>query len=242
MGDFSAYMWSVPDWRTDEMYMMLDNREKGVFRELLDECWVTGSIPSDPQVLARIVREPPEYFDQVWTKIQHKFRSSDNGKRYYSARLEKDRRRFMLGAKFRIKKAKKAAKTRWDKSRQEREIHARSMPQASDEHQFEHLHTHTHNKEENTYTANSSTKYSDDFVCFWEESSKRGSKWEAFKIWRRIPKDIRPKVLEAMKAAVCGEWSREEPRYVPHVFRWLSQRRWEVSAQAPQPRNPTLAI
>lgn len=126
MAEFRTYMWSVPDWRTDEMYTMLDNREKGVYRELIDECWVAGSITADMDVLARFVREPLEYFRQVWSKIQTKFRPVQNGERLISTRLEQDRRRKVIFDSKHHKRAQKAAETRWNNYRAEQKLHATS--------------------------------------------------------------------------------------------------------------------
>jgi len=93
MAEFESYMWGVYDWRTDELYHLLDNREKGIYRELIDECWVAGSITSDPEVLTRMVHEPLEYFAGVWAKIRRKFNSMESGSRLYHPRLEIDRQR-----------------------------------------------------------------------------------------------------------------------------------------------------
>lgn len=122
-------MWSVPDWRTDEMYVILDNREQGIYRNLIDECWVSGSITSNPELLARFVREPLDYFLTVWGKIEHKFRSLSNGQ-ITSKRLLEDRRRLTTVRQQRHNKAKNAAKVRWNKANNDNEIHATSMSQA----------------------------------------------------------------------------------------------------------------
>lgn len=140
MSDYTAYMWSVPDWRTDEMYLALDNREQGIYRNLIDECWVARSIVADPALLARFVREPLDYFIVLWEKLRPKFKSIDSGKRLISPRLEQDRRRLMHNAKFREIRARKAAETRWNKDRVEKELHATSIALASIEHGVEHHH------------------------------------------------------------------------------------------------------
>ncbi len=144
VAEFTAYLWSVPDWRTDEMYLYLDNREQGIYRNLIDECWVERSIPAEPEMLARFVHEPMEYFMSVWAKISKKFKPIHGGERLISPRLEQDRRRLMLNAKFNEKRAKKAAEARWNKSNAEKEIHANSIEVASPEHAFEHHHSHSH--------------------------------------------------------------------------------------------------
>jgi uncharacterized protein YdaU (DUF1376 family) len=108
-------MWSVSDWRGDELYLKLDNREKGIYRELIDQCWIAGSISSDPEDLARFVGEPLDYFARVWSKIRKKFRS--RGEELISKRLEEDRRRLKTLRKKRKFASKKASEMRWKEKR-----------------------------------------------------------------------------------------------------------------------------
>lgn len=129
------------------MYIELDNREKGIYRELIDQCWVAGSISSDPTVLARSVHEPVDYFAGLWVKLRPKFHSIQGGERLISPRLEQDRRRLMHTAKFTEKRAKKAASVRWAKHNAEKELHASSIAQASPKHAFKQCQTHTQKEE-----------------------------------------------------------------------------------------------
>ncbi len=128
------------------MYTELDNREQGIYRNLIDECWVKGSITSDPQILARFVHEPVEYFAGIWVKLRPKFKKINNGDRLISPRLEEDRERLMRTAKFAEKRARKAAKIRWAKTNAEKGIDATSIAQASLKHAFKHSHSHSHNQ------------------------------------------------------------------------------------------------
>src|SRR5436190_2785442 len=86
-------MWSVTDWRSDEMFLQLDNREQGIYRNLIDECWMRGFISSDLTTLAQISREPVEYFTGLWAKISYKFHPVESGHRLIHPRLEEDRTR-----------------------------------------------------------------------------------------------------------------------------------------------------
>lgn len=106
------------------MYTVLDNREQGIYRNLIDECWVSGSITSDPEVLARFVREPIDYFAQFWAKVRKKFRSIQNGDRLVHPRLFQDRRRLKKVRKVRSHAASTAAIERWNKANKDKKIHA----------------------------------------------------------------------------------------------------------------------
>src|SRR5579863_4812738 len=64
-----SYPWYVPDWRNSETRLKLSLAERGFFRELLDHCYVEGSIPDDVDLLARIagcsVAEARRHFIKV---------------------------------------------------------------------------------------------------------------------------------------------------------------------------------
>lgn len=130
---YSAYMWSVDDWRTDELHTELDNRERGIYRELMDECFVAGSISTDMEVLARFVHEPVEYMTAIWVKISYKFRRVKEG-RVTSRRIEKDRNRLKRVRKSRANASKIAAMARWANTKEINKKHATRIPDAMPQH------------------------------------------------------------------------------------------------------------
>ena len=86
-----AYQWNVLDARGDEVFMLMTFEQRGVYRELLDQQWLEGSIPSDPEQLAALLHMPPARFAKVWPLIAGKFRPKDGG-RLVNDRLEVYRR------------------------------------------------------------------------------------------------------------------------------------------------------
>lgn len=249
MSDYRSYMWSVPDWRTDEMYTMLDNREQGIYRNLIDECWVTGSITADLAALARFSHEPSDYFLSVWEKIKHKFAPSESGSRFISRRLEQDRRRFMLTAKFKEKRAKKAANTRWDKHRANMMLHATSNATSSNLAMLVDAQTQTQKEDlantkdlPNPLLVNPAPEaprdevlYSPDFEkFFWSVYPKKVHKKKAWDEWKKLHptngtrEKIRSSVLAHMQTS---QWKRENGQYIPGPERFLSRRQWEDELQ-----------
>lgn len=115
MKEYQAYMWSVVDWRTDELYISLNNQEKGIFRELIDECWMNDGFDPSPESLVAIAREHIDVISSTWQKVQSKFVPYKDGK-VFSKRLLKDRlrldeirrKRAVSGALGGITKAQKA--------------------------------------------------------------------------------------------------------------------------------------
>lgn len=71
-------------------------------------------------------------------------------------------------------------------------------------------------------------KYAPDFETFWAVSTKRGSKLEAFKVWKqlRIGPHLGAQVKSAMLKWMQSEQWQDETKQ-PHVCRWLKRRGWE---------------
>lgn len=84
--------------------------------------------------------------------------------------------------------------------------------------------------------------YSGEFEEFWEKSSKRGSKWEAYRVWQKISADERKTATAAMIHAIRTEWANQETQFIPHVVRWLRGRRWEVSVTSPAQKVARLPL
>lgn len=221
---------------------MLDNQEQGIYRNLLDECWVAGSITSDPQLLARFVKEPIDYFAQVWAKLRRKFKPIENGERLISPRLEQDRRRLMLNAKFNEKRAKKAANVRWAKDRIEKDIHASSTVVASVEHAVEQCHSQSQSQSP-IHSSPIKHPYTDDFERFWQAYPKKTGKGEAAKVWNRNGHPGVDRILEVIAiAAQSSKWREENGRFIPNPATWLNQKRWDDDYGTGRPKEARLVL
>jgi uncharacterized protein YdaU (DUF1376 family) len=85
--------WYVTDYRASRRVQRLTWQERGIYRELLDECWVEGCIPDDPEKLAEIADCPVGVMAEAWPKIKALFRPVDglDGMYLTSPRLEAER-------------------------------------------------------------------------------------------------------------------------------------------------------
>lgn len=98
-GDFLA---STATW---------DGEERSLFMLLLAYQWAAGSLPKDPQRIAKMAQYEWVTFKRLWSTIAHKFVESDSG--LVNARLEEHRIKVNeLGEKNR-ERAQKAAAGRW---------------------------------------------------------------------------------------------------------------------------------
>lgn len=86
-----AYQWNVVDARGDEIYMLMSYEQRGIFRELLDQQWIEGSIPAKPEHLAGLLKLSPARFAKVWPLIASKFRAQEPD-RLVNDRMEAYRR------------------------------------------------------------------------------------------------------------------------------------------------------
>lgn len=111
--------WYVTDYRASRNANKLSWEERGLYRELLDECWVEGCIPDDAERLADIARCPRGVMAEAWPNIRHLFAPVEGldgmyvtSRRLELERSEEDARRVRLslagakGAQARLSKAK----------------------------------------------------------------------------------------------------------------------------------------
>lgn len=84
------YRWWVQDYRGSRNVQRLTWQEKGIYRELIDECWDKGSIPDDLTALADIVGCAETDMAGAWTKLRRLFEVNADGM-LVSPRLEKER-------------------------------------------------------------------------------------------------------------------------------------------------------
>jgi uncharacterized protein YdaU (DUF1376 family) len=87
------YRWYVGDHLALERVQALNYIEKGLYRQLLDECWRKGYIPDDPLRLAELCKCPETVFVRAWKQVREMFITLDFGDGHFltSERLEVER-------------------------------------------------------------------------------------------------------------------------------------------------------
>lgn len=85
--------WYVSDYRASRRVQRLSWQERGIYRELLDECWIEGSIPDDIDRLAEIAGCPRGVMAEAWTNLKPMFSPIEglDGMYLTSRRLEIER-------------------------------------------------------------------------------------------------------------------------------------------------------
>jgi hypothetical protein len=88
------YKWFWQDWRANRKIQRMSYIERGLYRELLDECWVEGYIPNNIKELADICGCPEDVMADAWQVLSSCFvLIQDNtliNEKLHSLRTEKD--------------------------------------------------------------------------------------------------------------------------------------------------------
>ena len=93
MSDLRAlpyYKWFWQDWRANRKAQRMNYIERGLYRELLDECWVEGSIPNDLNILAEICGCPNDVMANAWQVLESCFKLVEDV--YINEKMESLRR------------------------------------------------------------------------------------------------------------------------------------------------------
>jgi len=73
-----SYPWYVADWRQSETRIRLSLAERAIYRELIDYCWLEGSMPSDERTLAMICGCDSSEFRKAWKNVKSLFLQQDD--------------------------------------------------------------------------------------------------------------------------------------------------------------------
>ena len=87
------YRWYWRDWRASRKVQRMTISERGVYRELLDECWQRGAIPDDMEKLAEICGCSLPEIAAAWPTVRKCFEPIEglDGMFLTSQRLELER-------------------------------------------------------------------------------------------------------------------------------------------------------
>lgn len=80
------YPWRVKDFRANRKVQRMGYLARGLYRELLDEEWLEGSLPLDLASLADICGCPTDIFEQTWPEIVPCFEEFEG--RLFNVKLE----------------------------------------------------------------------------------------------------------------------------------------------------------
>ena len=66
-----GYFFDVIAYRNSRRVRLMDHETRGVYREIMDEIALHGSVPNDPQKIAALINTPSDVVARVWPHIQN---------------------------------------------------------------------------------------------------------------------------------------------------------------------------
>jgi len=85
-----AFQFYPKDFLSSSAVALMSMQERGVYITLLCHCWLDGSLPTDPERLARICGLPLPTFRKCWPAVSERFVTNDDG-HLTNPRLERER-------------------------------------------------------------------------------------------------------------------------------------------------------
>lgn len=109
-----SYPFYVGDWRQSEAATAMTSEQRGIYRELLDQCWMEGSLPADEVVLRRFARAEIPEWKRSWPVVRREFFESDG--RLHHKKVDEKRPKVLAAAEGRQKAADKTNQKRYAKN------------------------------------------------------------------------------------------------------------------------------
>jgi uncharacterized protein YdaU (DUF1376 family) len=197
------YKWFWQDWRANRKIQRMSYIERGLYRELLDECWVEGSIPNDLKELADICGCPDEVMADAWQVLSSCFVLSDGvlvNEKLHSLRTEKDGER--------LKKAENGKKG--------------GIAKAIGKQVPSNCHIEDKIKEDKRKEEHIQPE---GFDLFWNSYDKKVGKPNALKQWQKIKPDAEL-IITIVHKAKEDKKAKPDNKYRKDPERWLKGQHW----------------
>ena len=215
MSDLRAlpyYKWFWQDWRANRKAQRMNYIERGLYRELLDECWVEGSIPNNLNILAEICGCPNDVMANAWQVLESCFKLVEDvyiNEKMESLRTEKDTERLVKALNGKKGGVSKSLNIKEEIIKSKQVLASAKQVLAS---------ANIEEKRRGEYT--------DEFELFWKLYSKPVGKVNTFKEWNKLkPNAELIKIIteKAKEQAIAIA----EPKFRKDAERWIRDRRWE---------------
>jgi uncharacterized protein YdaU (DUF1376 family) len=204
------YKWFWQDWRANRKAQRMSYIERGLYRELLDECWVEGFIPNDISILAEICGCPDEVMADAWQVLESCFELVDDkyiNKKMESMRTEKDSERLTKS-----QSGKKGGDSKSLNFKPKKAIAKQVLASAKQVLALPNI----EEKRREEYTGA--------FELFWEQYPRHENKSVAMKSWKKVDVELDVILKAIEKHKQTKQW---KDGVYPHASTWLNQRRWE---------------
>ena len=110
-----SYPFYFADWRGSEAVLGMTLEEKGLYRELLDDRWASGSLPVDESLLRKICRASSREWKRSWAKVSLQFNLIDG--RLHHPKVDEKRSQLVAWHDNRQECGRLGGLTKWQKLR-----------------------------------------------------------------------------------------------------------------------------
>lgn len=234
----ASYPWYPRDWRGDPHVQSMTLFERGLYRELLDICWIEDGLPYETKIIAKMLGIDHVSFKRKWNTLQKRFvKVEREGVPFYHHKrllsIQEKQRSY-------AEKQRDRARARWQRAEHEEACagNATALPRAGN----------ASNGMATRYGMDISRREiggvgegvaPEAFERAWSAWRGTGSREASLAAWRQVNPDE-----ETAEQIVAGintrndldqQW-QEEPRYIGTFASMLHKRRWDWQPPA-EPQN-----
>jgi hypothetical protein len=69
MSERTGYYFDVNSWRNSRSVRLMNHETRGLYREILDEIWINGSVPDNPKLIAKLTDTPLSVVEECWPTV-----------------------------------------------------------------------------------------------------------------------------------------------------------------------------
>jgi uncharacterized protein YdaU (DUF1376 family) len=207
---------------------------EGAYIRLLAYSWQDGSIPADIGQLSRMCKTSPKKMAVIWDcHLRECFEPLDGDPdKLVNSRLETVRRSQQEFRQAQSAAGSRGAAKRWqaqkasDGDPTNSPMAKNSSPSPSPVSSLQS--SGGEGKPLATVVAGKVPKYTPAFELFWKDSTMRGSKQEAFTVWKKLAPgpELWGEIMSGMLNWMRSDQWQDETKQ-PHICRWLKRRGWE---------------
>lgn len=236
-------------WRTSATRDMLDASGRGIYRELLDQCYAQGEFPDDADYICRVCACSRDEFERAWKVIEKHFpkrkngarsnRKADLSRREYAAYIQtqRDKRRKGIDKSKQINEISNSGSTSDDLRNDQTRTRTRTRTLQGQGHQQGTAVATEAQPAEPIAAAETAVVMLDESTPgFWAERwyERHPKKRDLVLVFSPVQKLFESGGLPLMRLideshrekCLSDEWLRDGGRFVPSLAKWLEDRGW----------------
>lgn len=224
-----AFQFYPGDYLSSASVQLLTLEEEGIYIRLLCYCWKNGSIPSDPEICARLVGKGA--LTTPITNVQQRFKIDPlNPSRMIHERLEREREKQESWIEKSRIGGKKGAAKRWG---------TRNCKKNGGGHKMVKDCSIPNDDSSSSSSSSSSNKeqgvrdVEEIYAAYPRKVSRKDALIAIAKALKKCPKEVLLRKTIEFAESVKGE----EPRYIPHPATWFNAERYNDELELFKPKS-----